>query len=184
MSQLSVAETTALFAQIENLSDSVRAKLARRIYLFEAKDLISIGQEGEGRKDVRLDLETVCAVRVYSVLIDLGFDNQTLVDVRQAFNTVDPDFDENPDHATDLQTAIEAARAGKTFDLLLSLTHSAAAGTKSLSVKFDGLHPSGVGRAARTLAMLNAANGISTQATVRIPAADLLRPVIEAFAEA
>ena len=156
-------------ASTENLYQQLRGLSQRGLFVP------TIAPAGRA-KAAEFDLPTLCTVRLLMVLSDLGFDARTL---REAHSFIlKPHIPSCPEAgftpATELGAAIEGIRAGEPWMLVIEVRRNRSTGARTLTGGFfSGLEKQDP--AANQI--LNAWG--AAQATVSLPATELLKPLLE-----
>lgn len=175
MRTLSLVQTAGLIADIESMPGELVPLQLRRIRMLATKDLIPVERETTGRQEGKLTFEGVCRARLASVLIDLGFDAETLRSVSAYFNGGRHKSGDRTHF--ELAARIVAANEPLPISLHLDLWLDLASGRKRIGVSIPGVEPKGE-RAAR--ANVAAFPRIS-QAKVEVPLNALWLPIHEYF---
>ena len=172
MRTLSLVQTAGMIADIESMPGELVPLQLRRVRMLATKDLIPVERETTGRQEGKLTFEGVCRARIASILIDMGFDAETLRSVSAHFDKAWPAAFGS---VRNFEAAAKAVIAGEPVSLELNLYLDGTTGRKHIGVETPGAGPAKSERAVAALAHVVA------QAKVEIPLNALWLPIHRHF---
>lgn len=176
MKTLSLVQTAGLIADIESMPGELVPLQLRRVRMLATKDLIPVERETTGRQEGKLTFEGACRARLASILIDLGFDAETLRAVSVYLDAGRHSADETKHFGS--AVALVTAKEPPAISLHLTLWLSLSTGRKSIVVSIPDVEAENANRA------VNAAESAfprALQARVEVPLNALWLPIHEHF---
>lgn len=173
MSDLKLLDLAGLIADAERLPGKMMPTLLRRLRMLDAKGLIPVSREEVGRREGLVGLNGALRARLFSVLMDNGFDAETLRKVVAMLN------DRPSGSAIYSDMILSAVRAGVSVDLVITLWHNRETGAKFHGISAPSVAPPLSDRAKSALDNHHAA--VAAQAVTTVPLNDLFAPILAHF---
>jgi len=169
MKKIPLSVLTATIASQDGRDDDSTAFLLRQLRnCLNMGLLLPADYQGYGKTAAALfDEAGLCAARLFTVLIDLGFDVKLLRKVRDIMQR-------------DLLKIIDETRQNQNWSLVLTLKRETSTGEAKLIGGFFLTDEIKDKKTEKIVAAQDKKNGVNIQAKLTIPASDLFQPLLDA----